>query len=369
MKKIAIIYLGNYYYDARLINMVDSLSSYKYAVDIVCITNKQTNSSETLNIKNVSIRPIVLLSFGFFKYIEFFFKVRKKIKNKKYHCVLAGDVYSLAPVYFFTSKAQLVYDCREIYSALAAHTNSPISQWLLTKYEQYFIKFFSDVIVTAPTDLSLLKIKFSKYQFINWHLIYNFPKYQTINQIISLRTKYDIPKNHTILCYQGVIQKDRGIGKLFFVLEQKKDMWACIVGDGEAMNYYKEMAKKLNIYQRVLFVGKVPYIKLLNYTAACDIGWVVIQENGTSNQFALPNKLFEYGLANIPVIASKLPNLIDILTKYSLGELVDSKNIQEQIKAIETLKNKKELNQYDKIIKNNFVWVVQEKKFINIVHE
>ena len=368
MKKIAILYLGNYYYDSRLINMATSLSNNNYMVDVFCIQSQQ-DSSFSPGLKNVYILPISLKYNGILKYIEFFFKGRKKLNGKKYYCIIAGDVYSLASACYIRYKARLIYDCREIYSELAAHVNQPFYQLLITKYEKYFIKFYSNVLVTAQTDAALLKNKFAKYKHLKWHLLYNFPKYPEDLEIINLHKTYNIPKNHTIICYQGVIQKGRGIGALFKVLQKNNQLWACIVGDGEAKCYYKKLANNYSINNHVLFIGHIPYIKLLEYTAACDIGWAVIQEKGISNKFALPNKLFEYGLANIPVIASKLPNLIEIITKYKLGVLVDSQDIDEQLGAINTLKQIGLLSQYNKIIKDNFLWDVQDKKFIRIIKD
>ena len=98
MKKIAILYLGNYYYDARLINMATSLSNNNYMVDVFCIQNQQ-DSSFSPGIKNVYILPIHLKYNGILKYIDFFLKGRKKLNSKKYYCIIAGDVYSLASAY------------------------------------------------------------------------------------------------------------------------------------------------------------------------------------------------------------------------------------------------------------------------------
>jgi len=367
MKKIAILYLGNYYYDAHLINMTMSLSNNNYAVDVFCVQEPSAKKL-THGLQNIRIVPIRLQCCGILKYIEFIIRGRQKLNIEKYHCIIAGDVYSLATACNLAYRPKLIYDCREIYSELAAHINKPIHKCLVSMYENYFIKFYSHVIITAKTDALLLKAKFKKHQHLTWHLLYNFPLYQKLVKTINLRNEYQIPSKHTIICYQGVIQKGRGLEKLFINLQKNTTLWACIVGDGESRYYYEALAKKLIISNRVLFVGRVPYLDLLQYTSACDIGWAVIQSAGVSNRFALPNKLFEYGLANIPVIASKLPNLIKIITNYKLGILVDSKDIVEQMSAIKKLQNRKKTSEYKQIIKNNFHWDIQAKKFLDIIN-
>ena len=55
----------------------------------------------------------------------------------------------------------------------------------------------------------------------------------------------------------------------------------------------------------------VPYNDLFQYTAAADIGWLLINKKSISNKFALPNKLFEYILMGIPIVSSNIKNITD----------------------------------------------------------
>ena len=64
---------------------------------------------------------------------------------------------------------------------------------------------------------------------------------------INLKKDFNIPEGHTLICYQGVIQKGRGIAQLFSVIQQTNNLAACIIGDGEAKQYFALLAKKLNI--------------------------------------------------------------------------------------------------------------------------
>ena len=100
---------------------------------------------------------------------------------------------------------------------------------------------------------------------------------------------------------------------------------------------------------------------------ACDIGWLVIKGHGISNQLALPNKLFEYAVAGLPIISSSLRNMKNIVKKYNLGVIVNEDDIKGQLAALE------DINKYDKKMKMDeniqFTWSSQHQTLMNLINE
>ena len=123
----------------------------------------------------------------------------------------------------------------------------------------------------------------------------------------------------------------------------------------------------MKITDRVKFLDKIPYLDLLNITHKCDIGWLVIKKYGISNQLALPNKLFEYALSGLPIISSKLNNVVRVIKKYNLGIVVEETDINEQKRAIKKIQQLN-FNIDKKIIKRKFTWPVQHNLFIDTVN-
>ena len=165
-----------------------------------------------------------------------------------------------------------------------------------------------------------------------------------------------------------MLQKGRGITKLIDLANHNDSISVVVVGDGEHHNYFLNYNQKYNINENVHFIGKIPYLELLNITSQCDIGWALITKKGLSNQFALPNKLFEYLVSGIPIIASNLPNISNIFNKYGVGEIVQSNTIEECNNMI--IKIYKDRDEYTKTIvvaAKNFTWDIQHGKFMEIV--
>ena len=155
--------------------------------------------------------------------------------------------------------------------------------------------------------------------------------------------------------------------ELIKLIQESSTITAIIIGDGEEKNLYVSQAKKYGIANRVIFLGKVPYLDLLEYTAACDIGWLVIRGHGISNQLALPNKLFEYAIMGLPIISSSLKNMRDIIKKYNLGFVVDDGDINDQLNAVEKINSGALQNNKKNVSKLS--WDVQHNTFIGLISE
>lgn len=94
-----------------------------------------------------------------------------------------------------------------------------------------------------------------------------------------------------------------------------------------------QRAKDLRL-SNVIFKGRMPYAELMQYTAVADIGVSLDKPLHLNYTLSLPNKLFDYIHAGIPVLVSDLPELRKVVETYQLGrwvEQVEPKAIAEAI--------------------------------------
>ncbi|RKY90477.1 MAG: hypothetical protein DRQ01_09140 [Ignavibacteriae bacterium] len=148
---------------------------------------------------------------------------------------------------------------------------------------------------------------------------------------------FKINHNQKILLYQGVIHKGRGFLPAFKALKELKDCLLVIIGDGEFEDHYRNLAKKMGINEQVIFAGKVDQDEILSYTKTADIGLSIIENMSLSYYYALPNKLFEYIMAEIPVVVSNLPQMKEIVEMYEVGMVVNLDNPAELVDVIKQL--------------------------------
>jgi glycosyltransferase involved in cell wall biosynthesis len=67
----------------------------------------------------------------------------------------------------------------------------------------------------------------------------------------------------------------------------------------------------------------VPSEKLPELTADADVGLILFRNTCLNHYYSLPNKLYEYMMAGVPIIASDLPEIARVIREYDIGRLVD----------------------------------------------
>lgn len=151
------------------------------------------------------------------------------------------------------------------------------------KIVEYLTKFYCDktaneLIVPTKKTYDLFKDKYEVQKTI--HIIptgieiERFYKENTdAKKIKELKEKYLILKDEFVLIFVGRLAEEKNID---FLLEAQKElnyveMKLLIVGDGPDMEKYKEKAKKLNIEDSVLFIGKVPWEEIPCYYQLADV--------------------------------------------------------------------------------------------------
>jgi glycosyltransferase involved in cell wall biosynthesis len=94
---------------------------------------------------------------------------------------------------------------------------------------------------------------------------------------------------------------------------------------------------ELGLTDRVHFIPTVALADLPSYTASADIGVQPI-ENTCLNHFTTDsNKLFEYVIAGLPVVATDFPEIRKIVRAYSVGLLVPAGSEQSLRTALQRL--------------------------------
>ena len=104
------------------------------------------------------------------------------------------------------------------------------------------------------------------------------------------------------------------------------------------------------VIDQVFFTGKFNQEDLPKLTPSVDVGIALIENISKSYYYALPNKLFEYIMAEVPVVVSNLPQMKGIVDKFDVGFVVDPDNNDELITALKNLTSDEE--QYKKFKQN-----------------
>ena len=120
-KSVVLIFLGDFFFDARCINMADTIINSGMKLNIID-SGKSDN-----NYRGKRIHHISLPKRGFNKYLQYHQKVKNILTEINSEIIIAGDLFSL-PAATSIKDAHVIYDSREIYTQLASLSNNPLKQ-------------------------------------------------------------------------------------------------------------------------------------------------------------------------------------------------------------------------------------------------
>lgn len=333
-KKVLITFLGNINYDTRCKNLFDTLTANNFDVEFLGFDWLTKDFKETRGKISIIKLKRGFLSIPF--YLKFIWHIKVKLITSKASIIFAEDIYTLplAVIFGKLKRSKIYYDSRELFGYLAGLKDNKFKQAFWKWVEKLFIKQADYVMVTGPLDGEFLK---KEYGIKNLILLRNLPRYYKPEIKLDLHSHLQIKKSNKIILYQGVLLRGRGIEKIFSVLNEIPDCIFVIAGGGEFENFYRKLAEDMNVSDKVIFLGKLTQDDLPKITGSVDVGVSLIENVSVSYYYALPNKLFEYIMADVPVVVSNLPQMKEIVDKYDVGYAVDFNSNDELIAAIKKL--------------------------------
>ena len=211
--------------------------------------------------------------------------------------------------------------------------------------------------------------------------IYYAKYHLKMNVVRNLPTKWDeIDRNNPypglptsgFVLYQGSVNQGRGLELLVDAFEYVNDIKCVIIGDGDIWKAINQRIVSKNLQDKVLLLGKLPFHDLKRVTPHAALG-ISIEENlGLNYYYALPNKLFDYIQAQIPVLVSDFPEMHKIVTNYEVGEILVSREPRDLAVQLESMVQKS-INAHWKtnLIKasSELCWEKEEKSLLEVYHK
>jgi glycosyltransferase involved in cell wall biosynthesis len=137
----------------------------------------------------------------------------------------------------------------------------------------------------------------------------------------ALRARLGLDSEPLVL-HQGAPAPDRGGEQLIAAMAELPDAHLVFLGSSPFSGYedgLRAQAAAAALADRVHFLPSVPLDRLLEHTADADVGVSLLQDTCENHRLALPNKVFEYVAAGVPVVVSALPELTRLVEEHGIG--------------------------------------------------
>ena len=328
---VCFLLLQSVAHDARTLNLARTLTKNGQSVLLLGIgSGEDITRLASEGIGFVPILPPNVPQKLILRWLKFHAALVRHGRKYQAKTYCAEDVFTLPSASMLASqfRARLLYDSREIFSALASNHSRLLRQKIISGLERHYVRKVHTIFTSGDLDSDYL----ADYLDIpRPNVVMNVPPYSETAPSDLFRALYRIPHDYTILLYQGWIAEGRGILSAVRALRYAPDIVLCLLGDGEYQSVVRRTAEEVGVADRVYFCGKVPYDRLPQWTASADIGLCFIEPVSLSYSFALPNKLFEYCMAGIPSLVSDLPAMRHVVERFPVGILVSPDASPEEI--------------------------------------
>jgi len=326
-------------FDQRVRKIAEVVSNLN--CDIILIGRKSGDCCEKDKIPFRTVRFRMLFKNGFLFYKFYNLRLVFWILFHKYDILVANDLDTLLPN-FLVSKLKglpLVYDSHEYFTGVPEVQNRPFVKWVWKTIERAIFPHLDHV--TTVTDS--VAAQYEEEYGIKPAVLRNCSRTSSGIRAYS-HQELGISDDHLILVFQGGgINIDKGGEELIEAVNITENVSLLVVGSGDVLPDLKQKASELNLSDRVKFIPKVPWEELMRYTRSADAGMSLEKDTNLNYRFSLPNKLFDYISAGIPVITGSLPEIKKVVEENGCGIIISEITPEEISKAITKLKNDHDL--------------------------
>lgn len=209
-------------------------------------------------------------------------------------------------------------------------------------------------------------------------VIYNVPVYREVQKTTRLHAYLQLDPQVRIALYQGNIQPDRELERLVYAAHfLDPDVVIVMMGKGfrDTPVRLQQLIEQQQVQDRVKIIPPVPYNELLDWTAAADIGLTLFSPDySKSIRYTLPNKLFEYLMAGLPVLSAPLDAIAEVVNTEQVGYVIASLEPEEIAHGINTLLTDSQAlatMQHNAltVAREKFNWNTESRKLIRLYDE
>ena len=231
--------------------------------------------------------------------------------------LFSNDLDTALPNFFISKlkRVRMIYDSHEYFTETPELVTRPRVQKVWKRIEGFVVPRLDEMITVCDSIAEL----FEKQYNIRCHVVRNIPA-KAMLPAKGDKTELGLPADKHLLTLQGSgINIQRGAEELVEAMQYLDDCFLMIIGGGDVLPILKQMSQDLHLEDRMLFLPRMPYQKMMAYTQLAELGFILDKDTNLNYRFCLPNKLFDFIQAGVPIVASPLVEIGKIVTQYDIG--------------------------------------------------
>lgn len=360
MKRIIVSVTSDLSTDQRVQRVCQTLFQQGYDV---CLVGRKLNNSLEFKASYKFRRLQLVFNKKFLFYAEFNIRLFFLLLFKKTDILISNDLDTLPANYFVfkLKRCKLIFDSHEYFPETPEVYQRKFVKKFWQGIEGLFIKGLNGYYTVSQSVANIYKDKYG----LDFYVIRNLP---------FRNNQGGNPENEgQFIIYQGSVNIGRGIDLAIEAMQYLNNFQLLIAGDGPELEHLKDLVGDLKLYQRVKFTGKLLPADLQKLTRAASIGISLEENMGESYMASLPNKLFDYIQAEVPVLVSDLPEVKAVVEKYGIGEVLKERTAEHLAyifqRMMTDLSQRAVWEQNLKVAASELCWENESEKLLNLVNQ
>lgn len=312
-KQIIVSVTNDLVADNRVHKVCTSLEEMGFGVLLV---GRKLKNSQPINRSYPTHRMHLCFRKGAFFYAEYNLRLFLLLLFRKADVLLANDLDVLTANYLASKikRVPVVYDSHEYFTEVPELIDRSrvkrIWEWL----EKKMVPNLQHCYTVCDSIATVYNEKYG----VPFHVVRNIPSSKNTVQPKVIKNQ------QKIILYQGAVNIGRGLEQAIKAMHFIEGAQLVIAGDGDIKRQLEELVRSEKLQEKVRFSGQLSIEELAKLTPTADLGLSIEEDLGLNYRFALPNKLFDYIRAGVPVLISDLPEMKAIVEKYNIGAICNS---------------------------------------------
>ncbi len=344
-KKIAIVsVINDLVTDSRVKKICSTLLDCDY--EVILIGRKLPLSLPLPALSYRCVRMNLFFKKGPLFYLFFNVRLFFKLLFSNANLLYANDLDTLLPNYLIAriKKIPLVYDSHELFCEVPELQNAPFKRKIWLSLEAWIVPKLKNCLTVNDSIAAIFNQKYHT----RFSVVRNISP-STEELTLKNRKDLSLPLDKKIILLQGAgINMDRGAEELIDAMVFVDNALLVIIGSGDVWELLKTKIIERDLSNKIKLIDKLPKSDLMQYTLQADLGLSIDKNTNLNYFYSLPNKIFDYIHAGLPILASRLPEIEKIITTYSIGEFIENHEAKHLSEKINSLLSSPKLTEYRK---------------------
>lgn len=311
--RVAVLVSNDLTYDQRVSKICDSIQHKNWEVLLIGVLK----SGSTPLQRNYSTQRLnVFFSKGPLFYFMLNTRMFFYLLFHKTEAIWANDLDVLWPAILMKKLrgTKIIYDSHEYFTEAEGLTGRERIKAIWTRIEERCIPQVDLFVTVNESIASIYRKKYNREVLVQR----NMPVL-----VEDEREREELFEVKTVVLQGAYIDPDRGGMELVEAFQYLEGIQLLIVGAGRDLENIKSRIIELHLEEKVKVLPRVSYFDLKKLTQRVHLGVSLDKPLHLNYTLSLPNKLFDYIHAGVPVLVSNLVEPARIVNEYQVGEVVE----------------------------------------------